>query len=348
MKVLIQTSKSVSLSEVARQIAYVGEKLGHVIILNRSYPSRDTIFSIAKALVLIYPPSPAYCMHWFLIYREAKKELNGRVVYYTTIEGKPKRLAFPQWVFRDVEFIANSHYTAKMLQSIGLKVKDIIHHGILSEEVKLASYYARKYENIIKSKFKNRVVFGTVSDLLPRKGLDKLIEATKMLLKKRQDFVVLLITKKDIMPHIQTIPNMFMVCEFGSRDHTEIMGFYGAIDYLIHPALAEGFGLPVLEAMAMGTPVIHAWYEPLSEFSHKDANLTFPPSLIRYVDTQEGILYEFHEYDPEDLAEMMEKAIDIKLKHKDEYEDRKAKVKEQAMKFKSEELYKRIYQHLGV
>jgi glycosyltransferase involved in cell wall biosynthesis len=46
------------------------------------------------------------------------------------------------------------------------------------------------------------------------------------------------------------------VVTVGHADHDDIALAYNAADVLIYPSSYEGFGLPVLEAMACGTPVI--------------------------------------------------------------------------------------------
>lgn len=44
----------------------------------------------------------------------------------------------------------------------------------------------------------------------------------------------------------------------GTRSDAELMAYYQAAAAYVHPALREGFGLPLLEAMRAGTPVIAA------------------------------------------------------------------------------------------
>jgi len=45
--------------------------------------------------------------------------------------------------------------------------------------------------------------------------------------------------------------------------------FYNAAELLVLPSFYEGFGLPVVEAMACGTPVIHSWTGSLPEAGGK-------------------------------------------------------------------------------
>lgn len=46
---------------------------------------------------------------------------------------------------------------------------------------------------------------------------------------------------------------------------------YGGAEVFVFPSLYEGFGIPVLEAMACGTPVVASDIEPLKEISSEAA-----------------------------------------------------------------------------
>lgn len=51
----------------------------------------------------------------------------------------------------------------------------------------------------------------------------------------------------------------------GVLSHEEVIKYYGAFDYFIHPSLAEGFGLVLIEAMTVGVPVIASDLEVFKE-----------------------------------------------------------------------------------
>ena len=55
--------------------------------------------------------------------------------------------------------------------------------------------------------------------------------------------------------------------------------FYNAASLMIYPSLYEGFGLPVLEAMACGTPVITSRGSSLEEIAEHAALLVDPYSV---------------------------------------------------------------------
>lgn len=62
----------------------------------------------------------------------------------------------------------------------------------------------------------------------------------------------------------------------GWLDGPILEGLYRAADVFVLPSLSEGFGMPVLEAMARGTPVVCADIAPLREVAG-DAALYFDP-----------------------------------------------------------------------
>jgi glycosyltransferase involved in cell wall biosynthesis len=59
----------------------------------------------------------------------------------------------------------------------------------------------------------------------------------------------------------------------GYADHHELVRIYNATDLLVYPSCYEGFGMPVLEAMACGTPVIALNNTAFPEFAKGVATL---------------------------------------------------------------------------
>jgi len=62
----------------------------------------------------------------------------------------------------------------------------------------------------------------------------------------------------------------------GAVSMAELVGLYRSASALVFPSLYEGFGLPVLEAMARGVPVATSGRASLGEVAG-DAALTFDP-----------------------------------------------------------------------
>jgi alpha-1,3-rhamnosyl/mannosyltransferase len=62
----------------------------------------------------------------------------------------------------------------------------------------------------------------------------------------------------------------------GDADDVELVDLYRAAEVVVLPSLEEGFGLPIVEAMACGTPVICAHAASMPEIAG-DAALFFDP-----------------------------------------------------------------------
>jgi len=65
----------------------------------------------------------------------------------------------------------------------------------------------------------------------------------------------------------------------GPIDNTDLPALYAGADLFIFPSLYEGFGLPVLESMACGTPVACSNTSSLPEVAG-DAALLFDPTDV--------------------------------------------------------------------
>ena len=108
-------------------------------------------------------------------------------------------------------------------------------------------------------------------NIKPHKNVDRLIEAYSMLRPRGFEDVKLLIIGDEISKY----PNLRrLVHRFQLHQHVRFLGFvpdetlavlYRLASVFVFPSLYEGFGLPPLEAMAAGTPVITSNVSSLPE-----------------------------------------------------------------------------------
>lgn len=103
-------------------------------------------------------------------------------------------------------------------------------------------------------------VIGTVANLFPRKGYEYLIDALVEVRKKVPDIHCLIIGEGDY--HYRALL-LEMVQTKGLKPNVTFTGFQRAVqahiaamDIFVLPSVLEGFGIVLLEAMALGKPVV--------------------------------------------------------------------------------------------
>ncbi len=112
-----------------------------------------------------------------------------------------------------------------------------------------------------------------------RRNLSPLIRAFAALKKEKRLLHKLLIVGADLpgtSPFRQVIAELGLNAEviiLGYANHDEMVFVYNAADLFVYPSSYEGFGMPVLEAMACGTPVIALNNTAFPEFAGGVAHL---------------------------------------------------------------------------
>jgi glycosyltransferase involved in cell wall biosynthesis len=122
-----------------------------------------------------------------------------------------------------------------------------------------------------------------VSTLEPRKNVVTVIKAFDYLKTKyKLEHRLLLAGKKGwryepIFEAIAASPFRESIVHLDYLPDTAIVGYYRSAELLIYPSIYEGFGLPVLEAMTLGCPVVTSNTSSLPEIA-KDAAVLVNPS----------------------------------------------------------------------
>lgn len=116
----------------------------------------------------------------------------------------------------------------------------------------------------------------------PRKNLERLLSAFAKLLSSLKGDVKLVLAGKvdtrflDVRKLAEQLKISDNVIQLGFVPEDKLLPLYKAATFLVLPSLYEGFGLPVLEAMAAGTPVITSNVSSLPEVVDRDAILINP------------------------------------------------------------------------
>jgi len=307
---------------VARDVADVLRSKGHLVDIHLFAAADPSLFKKYDSWLTVMTFDVVWATPYFFVTRSAKTH-GLRSLFYATIEGKPWGLWAREWIARDLEFVACSRYVKRKLSEAGAKVVAVVYHGIRPEEYEIA----KSLGNIMRRKlgFSERdFVVAYVAADYPRKGHNLFAEVCRIVEQKDPSIKFVIATKADALEHYAGCGNVIALDWFGKAPRTDIIALYGACDLYAQASLAEGFGLPVLEALASGKPIIHPDYEPLSEITDADTSFRVPvKAVIDYRDTSPtmgGIMYEHHMYDPTEFADILLQAKEEVLRRREELE----------------------------
>lgn len=163
--------------------------------------------------------------------------------------------------FKKFQFVlVNSNYVRNALTDHGFEGKIVTIYYPVSPEFKI-----KTDKNNLRKKYglpTDKKLILSVSTDAKRKNLKVVKETTDRL---GSNFALVRIGNK--------LGNSY---SFSSLNYDEISDIYNACDILLMPSLEEGFGLPVIEAMACGTPVVASDIPAISEISNGSAILVEP------------------------------------------------------------------------
>lgn len=122
-----------------------------------------------------------------------------------------------------------------------------------------------------------------VGTIEPRKNLERLLKAYKQVIDRRTDLPHQLVMVgrlgwlyKDILRIYHDLGMGNRVKLLGYVDEEDMSAIYNGAALFVYPSLYEGFGLPVLEAMACGIPVITSNISSLPEVAGNCCHLVNP------------------------------------------------------------------------
>lgn len=347
MRVLVRYGRAVSLRNVAEDIANVLLNNGIEAVLDR-YIRPDILRKDKFTHVInVTAVDPLFTGDVAGMMQIIHRNRIARGIWYGTVEGEFRRETWQDALFVGIDFVANSNFTKEVLVKYGLNVKEVVYHGVDPNKVIRALSRAQQLQEDLRRLLPDKVIFLIVASELRRKGWQEFIEAWKLVDKEvRNNSKVLYISTSEIEKRIRREgldKEIVKVAEMGQLSHTGVMALMAVSDYLIFPSLAEGFGLPALEAISVGTPVICGDFPPLNEFL-PDVGLFIPiTETKKYIERRgvpSGQVFILHLYRPEDLADKIEEAYYMKINKPDEYGELRSKLSRHARKFYTTKVYK--------
>lgn len=235
----------------------------------------------------------------------------NRSLYYYVIEGKVMGIWSGDRRLKSQEIIAPSNFVKQNIEDMGFKVKEVIPHQI-DVPLPIDYYYGFNWRSKLP---KNKKILLYNGSQIVRKGLWLLATAIKLLSQKRNDFVMVYHTDNLKQPYHTPIQQLMHQNSIIQTDfpHLQIDQVYAKMfysDFIIHPAITEGFGLPVLEALALGKPIVTINTYGIDEIATPDNSFMVMNTSPSTMDWKGYIQFKVKLYDPRDLADMIDQALD--------------------------------------
>jgi len=123
-----------------------------------------------------------------------------------------------------------------------------------------------------------RPTFLAVGTLEPRKNLERVLAAFSLVRARGLDAALVVVGARgwlDDAIHAAAVATPGVTFE-GQVDDARLAALYAGASALVYPSLGEGFGLPVIEAMAAGTPVVTSVATACAEVAGDAALLVDP------------------------------------------------------------------------
>ncbi len=135
----------------------------------------------------------------------------------------------------------------------------------------------------------------SVSTIQPRKNLRRLLAAYARLVKRGRRETLVFVGQlgwkyREFLREIEALDLKGRVRMLGYVPDADLPAIYNMARALVFPSLYEGFGLPIIEAMACGTPVLTSNCSAMPEVAGGAALLADPLSLESLVDVLHRIL----------------------------------------------------------
>lgn len=279
----------------------------------RSSPIRDAKWNSMIFTQALYSTQ---IQQFFTLTTHSKKS-----IYYGVFEGKPRVNDYQKDRLKRHTLVTPSQFCVTEFESVGIRVDYVIPHGIDHHELKSSRLEVELLRKRLRGNNKKSIFYVCASPLEPsahlRKGIDTLLESLRIVkLTRGNDFVCLIHdgNKTRYTNLLKGLSDVVVFEEnFAIQPKSHIALELNACDFYVCPSKAEGFGIPSIEAMACGKPVICVDAPPMNETVNKKCGFLVPFSHYEYLSphsSEEFGHFKLHHYSPQDLAETIIFALD--------------------------------------
>jgi len=226
------------------------------------------------------------------------------VMHDLAVHTYPEQFTYKDWALLHVfsayvareadQIIAVSQATADDIAKYYGRIENVsvLHHGVDHEKFRPPNESGRataRANLIDKYPQLNQPFILYVGQLQPRKNLERLVEAFESLEDKELQLVIAGAhgwLKKPILERIEKSSKRSQIHLLGRVPDEILPTLYWQAEVFVLPSLYEGFGMPILEAMASGCPVVAGNNSSMPEVSGDAAVLV---DSLDTVSIQNGI-----------------------------------------------------------
>jgi len=181
------------------------------------------------------------------------------------------RILMPKSIKNAHKIFISSHYIADQL----IKLFNIPNNRIIENPLGVNyQFFSNTNNNCSLSKqLNNRPYILFVGNIEPKKGINTILAAyTNSKIEKTHNLIIagrVAWKSQTIINKIKNYQGNGKIILTGRVNRKQLRELYQQATIFIFPSIIEGFGLPILEAMSAGTPVIHSNHPALMQTANK-------------------------------------------------------------------------------
>jgi glycosyltransferase involved in cell wall biosynthesis len=284
--------------------------------------------------------------------------IHAQRVMYITAEGIPICTSGTVNLLNDHNLgwlvLAVSDFSKRMLEEKGIVVNGVVPHAIDEDEPHRCQIQAEELSKRYQERFKDRVLFAYTGSTVARKRVDLMIPAFRKAVQKTGNKIALISNShlspvslpSVVSPNPQPIKAEDTWCLedhiFGHMPHEYITALHSACHFYLWSTCCEGFGVPPLEAMSSGKPVVAGKFAPSTEFMLDQSTIWYKAEDVQYENYGLEQKFEMHYCQESDFVDAIVQAVDIYQNNKEEYANMCQAAKEQAHKYDYRIVYGKI------
>jgi len=185
-------------------------------------------------------------------------------VSYFPLDGYPIPKSWHGWLLNIDTPIVFSKFAQNLAEEVLGRKPPLIYHGVDTNKFQVLDRSTCKQEIL---GFDDKFIVGTVARNQPRKNLPALVRAFADFARGKDDVALYMHTQiRDVGWNIDELVERFELYDkayctdnfnaLKGVPDSELNKLYSMFDLFALPTMSEGFGLPILEAQACGTPVL--------------------------------------------------------------------------------------------